>query len=80
MTFDDVRKIALTWPEVEDGTTPSIDHAVLVPAFAGRSPGVRRDDYGYLTTPEVNPAFRRGGLMSFLRKQCASFPAYPGRA
>jgi hypothetical protein len=39
----------------------------------------RRDDYGHLTTPEVNPAFRRGGLISFLRKQCASFPAYPGR-
>ena len=29
----------------------------------------------YLTTPEVNPAFRRGGLMSFFRKQCASLPA-----
>ena len=29
----------------------------------------------YLTTPEVNPAFRRGGLMSFFRKQCASVPA-----
>ena len=29
----------------------------------------------YLTTPEVNPALRRGGLMSFFRKQCASRPA-----
>jgi hypothetical protein len=29
----------------------------------------------YLTTPEVNPAFLRGGLMSFFRKHCASFPA-----
>ena len=28
MTFDDVRKIALTWPEVEDGTsygTPALE-------------------------------------------------------
>lgn len=28
----------------------------------------------YLTTPDVNPAFRRGGLMSFFRKQRASRP------
>jgi hypothetical protein len=31
--------------------------------------------YAYRTTPEVNPAFRRGGLMSFFRKHCASLPA-----
>jgi hypothetical protein len=30
---------------------------------------------GYRTTPDVNPALRRGGLMSFFKKQCASFPA-----
>jgi hypothetical protein len=29
----------------------------------------------YRTTPEVNPALRRGGLISFFRKQCASRPA-----
>jgi hypothetical protein len=29
----------------------------------------------YRTTPEINPAFRLGGLMSFFRKQCASLPA-----
>ena len=29
----------------------------------------------YRTTPEINPALRRGGLMSFFRKQCASRPA-----
>jgi len=34
----------------------------------------------YRTTPEMNPALRRGGLISFFRKQCAAFPAYPGRA
>ncbi|MGY4282526.1 hypothetical protein ACVWXO_001746 [Bradyrhizobium sp. LM2.7] len=28
----------------------------------------------YLTTPDVNPAFRRGGLISFFRKQRASRP------
>ena len=34
----------------------------------------------YRTTPEINPGLRRGGLISFFRKQCASFPTYPGRA
>jgi hypothetical protein len=29
----------------------------------------------YRTTPEVYPALRRGGLISFFRKQCASLPA-----
>ncbi|SHG13869.1 hypothetical protein SAMN05443248_0426 [Bradyrhizobium erythrophlei] len=29
---------------------------------------------GYRTTPEMNPALRRGGLISFFRKQCASLP------
>jgi hypothetical protein len=28
----------------------------------------------YLTTPEINPALRRGGLISFFRKQCAALP------
>jgi hypothetical protein len=28
----------------------------------------------YRTTPDMNPALRRGGLMSFFRKQCASLP------
>ncbi|TWI06920.1 hypothetical protein IQ17_02307 [Bradyrhizobium daqingense] len=28
----------------------------------------------YRTTPDVNPALRRGGLMSFFRKQRASRP------
>src|SRR6267378_111272 len=26
----------------------------------------------YRTTPDMNPALRRGGLISFFRKQCAS--------
>ncbi len=29
----------------------------------------------YRTTPELNPALRRGGLISFFRKQCGSRPA-----
>lgn len=29
----------------------------------------------YRTTPDVNPALRRGGLISFFRKQRASRPA-----
>ena len=29
----------------------------------------------YRTTPDMKPALRRGGLMSFFRKQCASLPA-----
>ena len=45
-------------------------------AIADLTPmGLRRDDNYYRTTPEVNPALRRGGLMSFFKKQCASFPA-----
>ena len=32
--------------------------------------------YGYRTTPEMNPALRRGGLISFFRKQRASPPAW----
>ncbi len=28
----------------------------------------------YRTTPDENPALRRGGLISFFRKQCASLP------
>lgn len=31
-------------------------------------------DRPYRTTPEVNPAFLRGGLISFFRKQRASRP------
>ncbi len=34
----------------------------------------------YRTTPEINPALRRGGLMSFFRKQCGALTTYPGRA
>ena len=45
----------------------SLPRDVWVPA--------RRDDSFYRTTPDVNPALRRGGLMSFFRKQCASLPA-----
>ena len=44
------------------------------PDYAALHPG-----YGfpsrYRTTPDVNPALRRGGLMSFFRQQCASLPA-----
>ncbi|SED33051.1 hypothetical protein [Bradyrhizobium erythrophlei] len=38
---------------------------------------LRTDDarWRYRTTPDVNPALRRGGLISFFRKQCASRPA-----
>ena len=43
------------WPEI-----------TVLPADArrplGATPGL-----GYLTTPEINPALRRGGLMSFFR-------------
>src|SRR6266700_3398767 len=42
-----------------------------------------RDDVevaNYRTTPELNPALRRGGLISFFRKQCGSLPTYPARA
>ena len=35
----------------------------------------RFNNCDYRTTPDVNPALRRGGLMSFFRKQCASLPA-----
>jgi hypothetical protein len=46
---------------------------------AGYSPRIAlrsiRATGAYRTTPEVNPALRRGGLMSFFRKQCASLPA-----
>jgi hypothetical protein len=28
----------------------------------------------YRTTPEIKPALRRGGLISFFKKQCASRP------
>jgi hypothetical protein len=31
-------------------------------------------DECYLTTPEINPALRRGGFISFFRKQCAARP------
>ena len=48
-------------------------------ALAIRSLG-RDDSPSYRTTPDMNPALRRGGLMSFLRKQCAALPTYPGRA
>jgi hypothetical protein len=34
----------------------------------------------YRTTPEMKPGLRRGGFISFFRKQCASLPTYPGRA
>ncbi|SPP91930.1 protein of unknown function [Bradyrhizobium vignae] len=36
------------------------------------APGARDNDYR--TTPDVNPAFLRGGLISFFRKQRASRP------
>ena len=42
---------------------------------APRNGGIGGVCRNYRTTPEVNPAFRRGGLMSFFRKQCASLPA-----
>ena len=42
---------------------------------AALHPGYAATATRYRTTPEVNPAFRRGGLMSFFRKQCASLPA-----
>ena len=176
MTFDDVRKITLAWPEVEDGTsygTPALKvrkkmlvrlkedgdslvmpgvpkderemlvesqpkvfyftdhyrdypmalirlskakHATVEPLLRrqwrgagveeggcrGCAPSTRSPDAAKLNpgrlqpdrlsrialrfiratgwlhaghTPEVNPAFLRGGLMSFFRKQCASLPA-----
>ena len=45
------------------------------PVMMGSLRSPRRRMAVYRTTPEVNPAFRRGGLMSFFRKQCASLPA-----
>jgi hypothetical protein len=52
--FDEVRKLVLAPPEVEDGTLQARP---------------------YLTTPEMNPGLRRGGLISFFRKQRAALPA-----
>ena len=46
----------------------------------GSRPGRRVDRIHQRTTPDVKPAFLRGGLMSFFRKQCAWRPIYPGRA
>jgi hypothetical protein len=40
--------------------------------FESGSQGIRRGTYR--TTPEMNPGRRRGGLISFFRKQCASRP------
>ena len=51
-------------------------HARLCPPYELRSLAMTAALLSpYRTTPEVNPAFRRGGLMSFFRKQCASLPA-----
>ena len=148
MTFDEVRKFALAWPEVEDGTsygTPALkvrkkmlvrlkedgdslvmpgvpqderemliesqprifyftDHyrdypmvlirlskakrAIVERCCAGTGACSRRRKrlprrnhrtskgarWFYRTTPEMKPAFLRGGLISFFRKQCASRP------
>ena len=43
--------------------------------FAALYPSYKTSPAAYRTTPEVNPALRRGGLMSFFRKHCASLPA-----
>ena len=61
----DVRNIS----SLRRAGTPSMTrwarNAVWVPTF--------RTEF-YRTTPEINPALRRGGLISFFRKQCASLP------
>ena len=52
------------------------DHGAL-PRGVSRSHGrvsPAHPTLAYRTTPDVNPAFRRGGLMSFFRKQRASRP------
>jgi hypothetical protein len=70
VTFDDVRKFALLWLEVEDGTSCGRPALKVRKKLLAR---LRED--AYLTTPDVKPALRLGGLMSFFRKQCASLPA-----
>lgn len=51
-----------------------VNEAIAGELFRLALPDAWIDGVGYRTTPEVNPALRRGGLMSFFRKQCASFP------
>jgi hypothetical protein len=45
----------------------------IFPDYASLHPGYGQ--FPYRTTPEVNPALRRGGLMSLFRKQRAALPA-----
>ena len=42
MTFDDVRKIALAWPEVEDGTSYGTPALKVRKKLLARSQGRRR--------------------------------------
>ena len=44
-------------------------------AMAGDHGAAGRRRVPHRTTPDVKPALRRGGLISFFRKQCASLPA-----
>lgn len=56
-------------PSIAGPNGPRFSSASLRAALR---PGHEREHY--LTTPDVNPAFRRGGLISFFRKQRASRP------
>ncbi len=60
------------WVERSE-THQSIADAMM--GFAALYPSYKTSPVAYRTTPEVNPALRRGGLMSFFRKHCASLPA-----
>ncbi len=56
---------------------------VLILRDAAKRPLLRmrkKNRNRYRTTPEMKPGLRRGGFISFFRKQCASLPTYPGRA
>jgi hypothetical protein len=74
VTFADVRKFASMMPTSSLRANGSAQRAARwLLAMTAR-------EVSYRTTPEVKPALRRGGLMSFFRKQWAWRPIYPGRA
>ena len=54
--------------EILGSAIPSEDSRISLRSIRATS-GAR-----YRTTPEMNPALRRGGLISFFRKQCGSRP------
>ncbi|MEY9699243.1 hypothetical protein ACVIWV_008391 [Bradyrhizobium diazoefficiens] len=71
-----VRCLATSWPGLTRPSTRSRDGETTW--MPGTSPGMTTVystlAKSYRTTPDVNPALRRGGLISFFRKQRASRP------